>query len=73
MTVGAFAQWNEHFVKSQQFLEKTDDKVNKMRFFMANVLLAIKRKGAILMQGYQKHGNAKGFEEVEIILKELNS
>lgn len=38
-----------------------------------NVIETIKRKGSILMQGYQKHGNAKGFEEVETILQELNS
>ncbi|MBC7540504.1 MAG: glycosyltransferase [Bacteriovorax sp.] len=33
----------------------------------------IKRKSSILMQGYQKHGNSTGFEEVEKILKEINS
>jgi glycosyltransferase involved in cell wall biosynthesis len=37
------------------------------------VIETIKRKGSILMQGYQKYGNSIGFEEVEKILKELNS
>ncbi|MDD4976496.1 MAG: glycosyltransferase [Bacteriovorax sp.] len=37
-----------------------------------NVIETIKRKGSILKQGYLKHENAKGFEEVEKILQQIN-
>lgn len=36
------------------------------------VIESMRRRGAILMQGYQKHGNLNDYQQVEEMLKELN-
>lgn len=37
-----------------------------------SVIETMKKKGTILMQGHEKHGNAQGFEEVKTMLQGVN-